>query len=71
MNSTLTICDAYAIWAKAVRDHLAEALQILDSDCAEAERLLRHAHNSVSAFPEIQAQFDPMNLGKRENVWQS
>jgi len=51
----------YAVWANTARDHIAEALLLLDEDRAEAERLLRLAHNSLSAFAEIQALFDPIN----------
>jgi hypothetical protein len=54
----------YAIWANTVRDHIAEALRLLDSDRSEAERLLRLAHNSLSAFAEIQALFDPLKSGR-------
>lgn len=51
----------YAIWANTVRDHIAEAERLLreDGDSAEAERLLIHAHNSLSAFSEVQSLFDP------------
>lgn len=55
----------YAIWANTVRDHIAESIRLLDSDRKEAERLLAHAHNSLSAFSQIQAVFDPMGLGDR------
>ena len=55
------VFSRYAIWANTVRDHIAEALEILDTDRAEAERLLRHAQNSLSAFSEIQSRFDPSN----------
>ena len=53
----------YAIWANTVRDHIAEANRLMDSDRGQAQRLLRHAHNSLSAFAEIQALFDPTGLG--------
>lgn len=56
----------YAIWANTVRDHIAEAIRLIDSDRDEAERLLTHAHNSLSAFSEIQALFDPTGLGDRD-----
>jgi hypothetical protein len=49
----------YAIWANCVRDHIAVALEKMDEDRDEAERLLRAAHNSLSAFSEIQVLFDP------------
>ena len=55
----------YAIWANTVRDHIAEAERLLreNDDRAEAERLLIHAHNSLSAFSEVQSLFDPFELG--------
>ena len=44
---------------------IAEAIRLADSDSEEAERLLTHAHNSLSAFAEIQALFDPMRSRDR------
>jgi len=51
----------YAIWANTVRDHISTAIRLLDDDGNkdEAIRLLTHAHNSLSAFSEVQRRFDP------------
>jgi len=50
----------YAIWANTVRDHISAAIRLIDSgDKEEGFRLLTVAHNSLSAFSEIQKQFDP------------
>lgn len=51
----------YAIWANTVRDHVSTAMQLLDGggNRDEAIRLLTHAHNSLSAFSEVQRRFDP------------
>lgn len=55
-SSTLS---RYAIWANTVRDHIDEALRLADrGNKAEAERLLLLAHNSLSAFSEIQKFFE-------------
>lgn len=56
----------YAIWANTARDHIAEAMRILDTDRAEATRLLTLAHNSLTAFSAVQAMFDPFDPGKSE-----
>lgn len=52
----------YAIWANTVRDHISAAMRLLDGggNKDEAIRLLTHAHNSLSAFSEVQKKFDPI-----------
>lgn len=56
----------YAIWANTVRDNILEALNILEAGNAEAsKKLLIRAANSLSAFAEVQAYFDPFGLGKK------
>ena len=58
-NGEATV-SRYSIWANTVRDHIAEALRLWQDDAerTEIERLLVHAHNSLSAFSEIQSLFD-------------
>jgi hypothetical protein len=57
----------YAIWANTVRDNIVEAIQQMEAgDQAEAKRLLVRAANSLSAFSDVQAYFDPLELGERQ-----
>jgi len=58
-NGDATV-SRYAIWANTVRDHISTAIRLIDSgDKKEGYRLLTAAHNSLSAFSEIQKQLDP------------
>ncbi len=51
----------YAIWANTVRDHISAAIRLIENNETDAGyRLLIAAHNSLSAFSEIQKQFDPL-----------
>lgn len=51
----------YAIWANTVRDHMSAAIRLIEnSENDEGYRLLIAAHNSLSAFSEIQKQLDPL-----------
>lgn len=55
----------YAIWANTVRDNIMQAdSEFENGNLDAARRLLRRAANSLSAFSEIQAHFDPMKIGK-------
>ena len=57
----------YAIWANTVRDNIVEAIQKMETgDQVEAKRLMVRAANSLSAFSDVQAYFDPFELGKRQ-----
>ena len=50
----------YAIWANTVRDNIIEGLQNAErGDLESAKYFLIRAANSLSAFSELQAQFDP------------
>lgn len=54
----------YAIWANTVRDHIAAALRLIENgEKEEGVRLLTAAHNSLSAFSEIQKQLDQFKEG--------
>jgi len=54
----------YAIWANTVRDNIIQAdAEFANGNILEARRLLRRAANSMSAFSEIQALFDLMEIG--------
>lgn len=55
------IFSRYAIWANTVRDTIVEAIKMINesSNCKEVRPLLIRAANSLSAFSEIQALFDP------------
>lgn len=54
----------YAIWANTVRDNIRAAIDSIETgEKHEALRHLRRAANSLSAFSEIQALFDPMGMG--------
>lgn len=51
----------YAIWANTVRDHISAAMHLFENgEKEEGSRLLIAAHNSLSAFSEIQKHFDPL-----------
>lgn len=53
----------YAIWANTVRDHISAAMRMIENnETKEGFRLLIAAHNSLSAFSEVQKQLDPLNL---------
>jgi hypothetical protein len=55
----------YAIWANTTRDNIVQALTLLDAgEIEEAKRLMVRAANSLSAFSDVQAYFDPYGLGK-------
>jgi len=57
----------YAIWANTVRDNIVEAIQRMESgDQAEAKRMMVRAANSLSAYSDVQAYFDPFELGERQ-----
>jgi len=52
----------YAIWANTVRDNIVEASRLIEAGQKdEAQRLLVRAANSLSAFSDVQAYFDPLN----------
>lgn len=55
----------YGIWANTVRDNIRQAdVEIENGNIIEAHRLLRRAANSLSAFAELQAHFDPIGIGR-------
>lgn len=55
----------YAIWANTVRDNIVAALHCVEAGRDdEARRLLIRAANSLSAFSDVQACFDPLKIGK-------
>lgn len=57
----------YAIWANSVRDNILEGLSLLNSgDSEEAKKLFIRSANSLSAFSDVQAYYDPFHLGKTE-----
>ena len=57
----------YAIWANTVRDNIVQASRLIEAGKKDdAQRLLVCAANSLSAFSDVQAYFDPFNLGKRD-----
>lgn len=56
----------YAIWANTVRDNIIKGIEEMQSgDTATAQYHLIRAANSLSAFSDVQAYFDPMEMGKR------
>ena len=71
-NHPLSVHDLRGRWKPHKDRLLAEqadqstSIRLMDDDRDEAQRLLRHAHNSLSAFSEIQALFDPMGLGTQD-----
>ena len=53
------VFSRYAIWGNTVRDHIAEAIKLIEQgDNNAAKTLLMSAHNSISAFSEFQKHFD-------------
>ena len=55
------MASRYAIWANTVRDHISAAIRLIENNKTdEGYRLLIAAHNSLSAFSEIQKQLDPL-----------
>jgi hypothetical protein len=51
----------YGIWANTVRDNIRQVdIEIDNGNMREARRLLYRAANSLSAFSELQANFDSM-----------
>lgn len=56
----------YGIWANTVRDNIRLAdSEIENGNMREARRLLYRAANSLSAFAELQGEFDSMRI---ENI---
>lgn len=67
MESGDATLSRYAIWANTVRDNIAEAIALLEAgEKSEAKRLMIRAINSLSAFSDVQAYFDPFDLGDRQ-----
>lgn len=57
----------YGIWANTVRDNIRQAdIEIENGNISEARRLLRRAANSLSAFAELQANFDTLGIEKAD-----
>ena len=57
----------YAIWANTVRDNLIRGMTEMESGNTELGRYhLVRAANSLSAFGDVQAYFDPLELRQRE-----
>ena len=55
----------YAIWADSVRDNLHYALEMIEKgNTQEAQRSIVHAANNLSAFSDVQAYFDPLEIGR-------
>ena len=73
--ATNQLCDGaatvsrYAIWANTVRDIIIEAGERLknDDDKQKIMPLIIKAANSLSAFSDIQALFDKMEIGEIES----
>ncbi len=56
----------YAIWANTVRDNIIKALALIEEGrVEEAKPLLTRAANALSAFSDVQAYFDPMEMGQK------
>lgn len=57
----------YGIWAMTCRDHVAEAVRMLEEgEEREARALLVKAANALTAFAEIQRMLDPLHVARRE-----
>jgi hypothetical protein len=56
----------YAIWANTVRDNIVRGMEAMESGDTERGRYhLIRAANSLSAFCDVQAHFDPLELRRR------
>ncbi len=56
----------YGIWAMTCRDHVAEALSLLErGESEEARALLVKAANALAAYAEIQRLLDPMGIDRK------
>ena len=54
-----TTVSRYAIWANTVRDNIVEAMSDIEKDEVEtAKKRLIRAINSLSAFSEVQSEFE-------------
>jgi ADP-ribosylglycohydrolase len=61
-NGPATV-SRYAIWANTVKGFIVEAKKLIREDMSrDAEKLLVQAANSLSAFSEVQAYFDPLEV---------
>lgn len=59
----------YGIWANTVRDNILHSLDLLgEGKLEEAKAFLTRAVNSLSAFAEIQAHFDPLRTDRQTFV---
>jgi hypothetical protein len=57
----------YAIWANTVRDNIVRGMQEMESGDTELGRYhLIRVTNSLSAFCDVQAHFDPLRQAHRE-----
>ncbi|MBK7729697.1 MAG: hypothetical protein IPJ33_14730 [Gammaproteobacteria bacterium] len=66
MDGGRATTSRYAIWANTVRDNIIEGMRVIDAGDVKAGRQhLVRAANSLSAFTDVQAFFDPFELGKR------
>lgn len=60
MSDGDAVFSRYAIWANTVRDNIREAMRLISQgQHDDGQKLLIRAANSLSAFSEIQAHFDP------------
>jgi hypothetical protein len=65
VNNGVFTTPRYGIWASTVNNCLHEALQQTESSQPEeAKRQIIKAINTISAFKEIQALFDPWQNGE-------
>lgn len=58
------VWSRYGIWATTVKDYIIEASELVKRDPEKAIKLLQIASNNLSAFSEIQAEFDLLKNNK-------
>lgn len=59
----------HAIWANTVRDNIVRGMEAIGSGDTELGRYhLIRAANNLSAFYDLQAHFDPLELRKRRDL---
>ena len=57
----------YAIWANTVRENIVRGMEAMESGDTELGRYhLTRAANSLSAFCDVQAHFDPLRPSERD-----
>ena len=66
--SSDAVFSRYANWVDGVRNNIIKSIELLDRNKDDIDTIRHHliiAANSLSSFSDIQAYFDPLEMGKK------